>query len=65
MINFKNFVKVARQTALEFLLTLSETAPGMIRKYNQLHQALIPIVLEWVAELDDSPDWYTTDNVNY
>ncbi|CAG8599846.1 7803_t:CDS:10, partial [Ambispora leptoticha] len=52
-----------RQTALELLLTLSEASPSMMRKTQDFCIQVIPIALEMMTELDDSEDWYTTDDI--
>ena len=52
-----------RQICLELLLTLTETAHGMMRKLPSFGQTVIPIVLDWMSELDDDQDWYTSTNV--
>ncbi|CAG8467575.1 10518_t:CDS:10 [Funneliformis mosseae] len=52
-----------RQTALELLLTLSEASPSMMRKTQDFCTQIIPISLGMMTELDDSEDWYTTDDL--
>jgi hypothetical protein len=52
-----------RQICLELLLTLTEHAPGMMRKHPNFAQTVIPITLDWMAELEDEQDWYTSENV--
>lgn len=59
----KTFEDGTRQTALELLLTLSEASPSMMRKTQDFCAQIIPISLEMMTELDDSEDWYTTDDV--
>ncbi len=59
--------KSTRQTALELLLTLSENAPGMMKKQQGFSQALLPILLSWMhdaEDLEDDPEWYTTEDVD-
>ncbi|KAI8903813.1 armadillo-type protein [Gorgonomyces haynaldii] len=51
-----------RQTCLELLLTLTENAPGLMRKYQPFGPTVIPIILEWMSELEDEPEWYNRDN---
>ena len=53
-----------RQTALELILTLSEMAPGMFRKQPRFAQTIIPIVLDWMCDLEDDPEWYTTEDID-
>ena len=52
-----------RQTALELLLTLSESSPSMMRKAADFCSQVIPICLEMMTELDNAEEWYTTDDV--
>ncbi|PKC17490.1 ARM repeat-containing protein [Rhizophagus irregularis] len=59
----KTFEDGTRQTALELLLTLSEASPSMMRKTQDFCAQIIPISLEMMTELDDSEDWYTTDDL--
>ncbi|KAJ3273865.1 Importin-5 [Terramyces sp. JEL0728] len=51
-----------RQTCLELLLTLCEGAPAQMRKYGPFAQTLIPVVLEWMSELEDEPEWYAIED---
>ncbi|KAJ3084297.1 hypothetical protein HK102_000705 [Quaeritorhiza haematococci] len=53
-----------KHTALELLLTLAEGAPSTVRKHSQLHSVVIPIAMEWMADLEDEPSWYTTDDLD-
>ena len=53
-----------RHTALELLLTLAESAPAMMRKQELFTKTLIPTLLEWMAEVDDDQEWYTTTDVS-
>ncbi|CAG8467268.1 7180_t:CDS:10 [Paraglomus occultum] len=52
-----------RQTALELLLTLSESSPSMMRKAADFCSQVIPICLEMMTELDNAEEWYTTDDL--
>ena len=61
----KSFEDGTRQTALELLLTLAEASPSMMRKTQDFCTQIIPISLEMMTELDDSEDWYTTDDVSF
>ncbi|KAK9729082.1 importin subunit beta-3 [Basidiobolus ranarum] len=53
-----------RQTALELLLTLAETAPGMVRKTPNFCNMIIPVALEMMTDLEDDQDWYNTDDLD-
>ncbi|XP_014231665.1 importin-5 [Trichogramma pretiosum] len=53
-----------RQLALEVIVTLSETAPAMVRKVGGKYiEALVPLVLKMMADLDEDPDWSVSDEV--
>lgn len=51
----------SRQLALELLVTLAEYAPAMCRKLVDFAGMLVPVCLEWMAQVPDESDWYTTD----
>ncbi|KAI9190858.1 importin subunit beta-3 [Polychytrium aggregatum] len=57
----KSIEASTRHTALEILITIGEYAPAMVRKFPEYASTLIPIMLEWMADLEDEPSWYTTD----
>ncbi|KAI9179704.1 importin subunit beta-3 [Blastocladiella emersonii ATCC 22665] len=53
-----------RHAALELLLTLVDEAPAMVRKQTpDFCQAVVPVALDMMAQLDDEPAWHTTDSV--
>ncbi|TPX44882.1 hypothetical protein SeLEV6574_g04238 [Synchytrium endobioticum] len=52
-----------RHTALELLLTLAEFAPAMMRKQDSFVKTLVPTLLEWMADVEDDPGWYTTTDL--
>jgi len=56
-----------RHLALEAVLTLSETAPVMIRKQKSFIHAIIPVILQLLVDLDDDEasliEWSQTDDV--
>ncbi|KAJ3252863.1 Importin-5 [Boothiomyces macroporosus] len=52
-----------RQTCLELLLTLCEGAPAQMRKYEPFAHSLIPVILEWMSELEDEPEWYAVETI--
>ena len=52
-----------RQMCLELLVTLCEGAPGLMRKQDYFAQSLIPVVLEWMSELEDDEEWYQGETV--
>ncbi|KAJ3166468.1 hypothetical protein HDU88_003336 [Geranomyces variabilis] len=53
-----------RQTALELLMTLSEARPGMMRKDPTFCQTLIPILLSWMAHIEENESWFTSSDVD-
>ncbi|KAJ3226185.1 Importin-5 [Clydaea vesicula] len=53
-----------KHSALELLLTIIELAPSSVEKYPTLYQTLIPIVLQWIANVEDNPEWYTTNDLD-
>ncbi|KAJ1961863.1 importin subunit beta-3 [Dipsacomyces acuminosporus] len=52
-----------RQTAIELLITLAESAPGMCRKNAQFCQSLVPVCMHLMSTIEDDEDWYTTDTL--
>jgi hypothetical protein len=52
-----------RQICLELLITLCEGAPGLMRKHESFAPSLIPIVLDWMADLDDDSAWYQGETI--
>lgn len=53
-----------RQLALEVLVTLSETAPAMVRKVGGKYIAnLVPLVLKMMTNLEDDEEWSFSDEI--
>ncbi|XP_014288134.1 importin-5 [Halyomorpha halys] len=53
-----------KHLALETIVTLSETAPAMMRKEaGHYIPVLIPIVLDLMTDLDDDPEWSVSDEI--
>ncbi|KAI8849944.1 armadillo-type protein [Chytridium lagenaria] len=52
-----------RQVALELLLGIAENRPPMVRKFQDFTAILVPILLQWMSSIDDSPTWHNTDNL--
>lgn len=50
-----------RQLGLEFLVTLAEQRAGMVRKVPNFVQNLVPVVLNFMLDLEDDPDWGNQD----
>jgi importin-5 len=53
-----------RQNCLEIMITLTEAAPGMMRKHAAFGHNVIPVLLDWMAELDDDQSWYSSENLD-
>eukprot|EP00794_Sanderia_malayensis_P010931 gene10931-12092_t len=52
-----------RQLALEAIVTLSESAPAIVRKFGaQLIPKIVPEMLALMVDLDDEPDWSNQDD---
>ncbi|KAJ1557984.1 hypothetical protein HK096_004234, partial [Nowakowskiella sp. JEL0078] len=51
-----------QELALEVLLSIAENKPAIVRKYPRFVQALLPVLLEWMTDLDDEQDWYTSED---
>lgn len=53
-----------RHMSLEVMVTLSETAPSMVRKVADKYVvALIPLVLTMMTDIDEDSDWGTCDEI--
>ncbi|XP_059155323.1 importin-5-like [Physella acuta] len=50
-----------RQLALEVIVTMSETAPAMVRKYAKFIPLLVQQVLALMVDLEDDPEWSLQD----
>lgn len=48
-----------RHLGLEFLLTLTEVKPAMLRKFPKFVETVVPVVIGMMLELEDDPDWHT------
>jgi len=46
-----------RQVAVEFLLTLAENKPGMVRKIPKYLDTLIPIIIHMMLQVEDDDQW--------
>lgn len=54
-----------RHLALEIIVTLSETSPGMIRKLGNKHiSQLVPQIFAMMMDVEDEPDWATSDDAD-
>ncbi|KAK7467770.1 hypothetical protein BaRGS_00037007 [Batillaria attramentaria] len=52
-----------RQLGLEVVVTMSETAPAMVRKFNKYIPLLVPQVLAMMVDLEEEEDWSFQDEV--
>ncbi|KAJ3043950.1 hypothetical protein HK097_001614 [Rhizophlyctis rosea] len=50
-----------KQTALELLLTFAEALPGAARKSPEFVRLLVPVLLEWMADIDEEQSWYQSN----
>ncbi len=50
-----------RQLGLEFLVTLAEQRAGMVRKVPSFVANIIPVVLNFMLDIEDDPEWNTND----
>ncbi|KAA0204007.1 hypothetical protein HAZT_HAZT011606 [Hyalella azteca] len=59
-----NIPEAFRHLLLEVVVTLAETAPGMVRKVSGKYLAqLIPHVLNMMTDLEDEEDWSVSDEL--
>ena len=57
-------ITATRQICLEFLISLTESSPGMMRKCPQFATSVVPVCLEWMTELEDSSEWYAVETMD-
>jgi len=54
-----------RHLALEVIVTLTETAPPMMRKESPKYlPVLVPLILKMMTDLDDDDDWSVMDEIS-
>lgn len=53
----KEVADISRGTCMEFLLTLAENGKGMIRKFNEFSQSVIPLAFQFMLEIDETKTW--------
>jgi hypothetical protein len=54
----------SRHLALEVMVTLSETAPAMLRKVGAKYiPLLVPQVLKMMTDLEDDSNWSVSDEI--
>jgi hypothetical protein len=52
-----------QQAGLELLLTIMEAAPSLMKKQSSFVSSIVPLMIQWMSDLEDEEDWYTTLNV--
>lgn len=60
--NTKQLQDGIRQLGLEFLVTLAEQRAGMVRKVPNFVQNLVPVVLNFMLDIEEDPEWGTHDD---
>jgi len=51
-----------RHLTIEFLVSLSESKPGMLRKNNTILNKFVPVLLNYITDIEEEPEWYTTED---
>jgi hypothetical protein len=59
--NTKQLQDGIRQLGLEFLVTLAEQRAGMVRKVPNFVQNLVPVVLNFMLDIEEDPEWGAHD----
>lgn len=49
-----------RQLGVEFLVTLAEGKPGMVRKFPKYVESVIPVILNMMLSIEDDAEWATS-----
>lgn len=52
-----------RKLALEVLVSLATSAPGMVRKVPDFPQRVVPLCLQLLLDVEDDEEWTTIDKV--
>jgi len=52
-----------RHLAVELLITLTEKAPAMIRKYKGFVESVYPACWSLMVDIEDDSDWHTAEDV--
>ncbi|XP_046853290.1 importin-5-like [Xenia sp. Carnegie-2017] len=53
-----------RQLSLECIITLSESASAMLRKYQKFFPLIVPQVLAMMVDIEDDPEWNASDDAD-
>ncbi|CAG5136843.1 unnamed protein product [Candidula unifasciata] len=62
IVSDSNLEDTWRQLALEVIVTMSETAPAMVRKFAKFIPLLVQQILALMVDLEDDPDWSIQDS---
>eukprot|EP01117_Protostelium_nocturnum_P017390 TRINITY_DN7083_c0_g1_i2.p1 TRINITY_DN7083_c0_g1~~TRINITY_DN7083_c0_g1_i2.p1 ORF type:complete len:1021 (-),score=279.53 TRINITY_DN7083_c0_g1_i2:1847-4909(-) len=54
-----------RHLALEFIATLCESRPAMVRKHPGFLETVIPLIVEMMWDIEDDEDWYEGNDEDY
>eukprot|EP01114_Cavostelium_apophysatum_P016598 TRINITY_DN4762_c0_g1_i1.p1 TRINITY_DN4762_c0_g1~~TRINITY_DN4762_c0_g1_i1.p1 ORF type:complete len:1093 (-),score=369.83 TRINITY_DN4762_c0_g1_i1:62-3340(-) len=57
--NAEQLEPATRQLGVEFLVTLAESRPSMVRKIPHYLEKLVPVLFKMMLELDDDDEWNT------
>ncbi|XP_071481332.1 importin-5-like [Diadema antillarum] len=52
-----------RHLGLEMVVTLSETAAAMLRRYPQYIKHVVPLMMKMMTDLEDDPEWALSDEI--
>eukprot|EP01120_Amphizonella_sp_Union-15-10_P014661 TRINITY_DN719_c0_g5_i1.p1 TRINITY_DN719_c0_g5~~TRINITY_DN719_c0_g5_i1.p1 ORF type:complete len:1091 (-),score=215.26 TRINITY_DN719_c0_g5_i1:123-3395(-) len=53
-----------RHASVEFLVTISESKSGYVKKVPDFVKNLVTILLQLMLELEEDPDWHLKENMN-
>ncbi|KXS13655.1 importin subunit beta-3 [Gonapodya prolifera JEL478] len=54
-----------RQMAVELLTSVAEEEPAMVRKVANFAAGIVPVLLEWLQDLEEEEAWHTSDDNYY
>lgn len=52
-----------RQSAIELLISIAETAPAMTKQHTDFIRRLVPALMDVMAEVEEDSDWLTTEAI--
>ncbi|KAL8277567.1 hypothetical protein RQP46_009999 [Phenoliferia psychrophenolica] len=56
--------ETVRHPALEFLISIAETAPSMTKNFVEFSRKLVPTLLNLMSEQEEDPDWLFSEHFN-